>query len=73
MKKGILWMVLSGLMAISLVVVSCGQAEVEETKGPGIVVKTGEQEQNRGRKWGRRKSSSKKKRWTPRNPDTAER
>lgn len=45
MKSRILWVVLSSLMAVSLLVISCGPAAVEETKGPGITVTTEEQEQ----------------------------
>lgn len=45
MKSRILWVVLSSLMVISLLVISCGPAAVDETKGPGITVKTEEQEQ----------------------------
>ncbi|MEE8418966.1 MAG: ABC transporter substrate-binding protein [Dehalococcoidales bacterium] len=43
-KSKMKWAVVSGLMALSLVLVSCGQADVEETKGPGISVTTEEKE-----------------------------
>jgi peptide/nickel transport system substrate-binding protein len=49
MKKKILWMVVSGLMALSLVVASCGTATVEEEEeeeeGGGVVVEEEEEEE----------------------------
>ncbi len=46
MKKTFVWTLVSCLMALSILIMSCGQAEEEEeTKGPGITVKTEEKEQ----------------------------
>ncbi len=45
MRRNILWIIVSCLMALSLLMVSCGQEEVEEESGKGIVVKTEKQEQ----------------------------
>ncbi len=45
MKKTFVWTLVSCLMALSILIVSCGQAEEEETQGPGIEVKTEEKEQ----------------------------
>lgn len=54
MRKKLIWVVVSCLMALSLLLLSCGTAEEEEkTEGPGIVVKEevkGEEEQKQEEK-----------------------
>ncbi len=47
MKRKTTWVVLSCLMALSLVVVSCGEAEEKAAEGPGIKVTTETQERER--------------------------